>query len=179
MAMENGEKPRKRRSRKSNKLRYFYLNDELHKVLSVTRAEDLVVCWNFTQGKRVGYSWSDVKKSHGRAFKMREVAQMIGRGREYTERDILAGRIKAPQRSYTLDGKRRPLYYFFSEKDVMDLHSYLLTVHYGRPRKDGKVTPRKTLPSKAELRAMMKHNIVTYVKTEDGEFVPVWKEQNW
>lgn len=179
MAMENGKTPRQRRNRKFAGIRYFFLNGDLHKVLSVTRAQDLVVCWNFPEGKRVGYSWSDVKKRHGKAFKMQEVSKMIGRHRTNIERDILAGNIKTPQRIYTLNGKKRPLYYYFSEENVFDLHDYLLTVHVGRPRSDGKITPRADLPSKAELRAMMKHDIVTYIKTEQGEFVPVWKEQDW
>lgn len=179
MAMEDGTKPRQRRNRKSPRLKYFYLNGELHKVLSIVRAQDLIVCWSFPQGRRVGYVWSDVRRRHGKAFKMTEVVKMIGRTRVHIERDILAGKIKAPQRSYTLNGAKRPLYYFFSEEDVYGLHDYLLTVHIGRPRRDGKVTPRHTLPSKAELKAMMKHDIVTYVKTDSGEFVPVWKEQDW
>lgn len=178
MAMENGKSPRHRRNRKSTKLRYFFLNGELHKVLSVSRAQDFVICWSFPQGKRVGYVWSDVRRNHKPAFKMQEVSKMIGRHRTNIERDILAGNIKSPQRSYTLDGKKRLLYYFFSEENVFDLHDYLLTVHIGRPRLDGKITPGQ-MPSKAELRAMMKHDIVTYVKTEQGEFVPVWKEQSW
>jgi hypothetical protein len=178
MAMEDGKTPRQRRNRKSTKLRYFFLNDDLHKVLSVIRAQDLVICWNFPQGKRVGYVWSDVRKRHGRAFRMQEVSKMIGRHRTNIERDILAGNIKKPQRIYTLDGKKRPLYYFFSEDNVFDLHDYLLTVHIGRPRADGKITP-KQMPSTAELRAMMRHDIITYVKTDGGEFIPVWKEQDW
>ncbi|AXH68767.1 helix-turn-helix DNA-binding domain protein [Streptomyces phage Comrade] len=150
----------------------------MHKVLSVTRAQDFAICWNFREGKRAGYIWSDLRRNAERAFKMQEVSAMIGRHRVNIERDILAGNIKAPQRSYTLDGNKRPLYYFFSEKDVLDLHDYLLTIHIGRPRKDGKITPAN-MPSKTELRAMMRHDMVTYVKTEGGEFVPVWKEQSW
>jgi hypothetical protein len=179
MAMENGTKPRHRRKRRKARLRYFYLNGDLHKVLSVNRPEDFVICWNFPKGKRVGYVWSDVRKNHGKAFKMKQVSAMIGRHRVNIERDILAGHIKAPQRTYTLDEKRRPLFYMFSEENMFDLHDYLLTVHIGRPRKDGKIRPRQSLPSKAELRAMMRHDLVTYVKTEGGEFVPVWKEQDW
>jgi hypothetical protein len=163
---------------KKKAILYFYLNGDLHKVLSVRRAEDLTICWNFPEGKRVTYIWSDVRKKHGRAFKMMQVSKMIGRDRTNIERDILAGNIKAPQRSYTLDSKRRPLNYWFSEDNVFDLHDYLLTVHIGRPRADGKITPRN-MPSKAELKAMMRHDIITYVKTEQGEFVPVWKEQDW
>jgi hypothetical protein len=53
-----------------------------------------------------------------------------------------------------------------------------LTVHIGRPRKDGRVTPGR-MPSKAELRALMRHDTMTYVKNADGEFTPVWKEVDW
>jgi hypothetical protein len=179
MAMEDRTKPRHGRKRRKARLRYFYLNGDLHKVLSVNRAQDFAVCWNFPQGKRAGYVWSDVRKRAEKAFTMKQVGAMVGRHRVNIERDILNGNIKAPQRSYTLDGNKRLLYYFFSEEDIFDLHSYLLTVHIGRPRKDGQILPRQTIPSKAELRAMIRHDIVTYVKTEDGEFVPVWKEQDW
>ncbi|QGH79382.1 hypothetical protein SEA_LIMPID_49 [Streptomyces phage Limpid] len=159
-------------------MRYFYLNGDLHKVLSVTRAQDFVVCWNFPQGKRVGYVWSDVRKNHGKAFRLQQVAEMIGRHYITIKRDILEGRIKAPQRIYAFNENRTPGAYYMSEEDVYALHDYMMTTHIGRPRGDGKVTVRD-MPSKAELRAMMKHDLVTYVKTKDGDFVPVWKEQNW
>jgi len=133
MAMENGTKPRHRRKRRKARLRYFYLNGDLHKVLSVSRAQDFAICWNFQQGKRAGYVWSDVRKRAEKAFTTKQVGAMIGRHRVNIERDILDGKIKAPQRSYTLDSNRRLLYYFFSEENVYDLHSYLLTVHIGRP----------------------------------------------
>lgn len=175
--MKRGETGKLAKKNKK-KLRYFYLNDELHKVLSIVNAQDLIVAWNFPQGKRVGYSWSDVRKRHKKAFTMRQVAAMIGRARENIERDILAGKIRRPQRAYSLDANRTPRGHFFSEEDVFGVHDYLLTIHIGRPRKDGKITPRN-MPSKAELRAMMRHDIVTYVKSDSGEFVPVWKEVDW
>jgi len=178
MAMENGSKPRSRRNRKSPKLRYFYLNGDLHKVLSVTRAQDFVVCWNFPQGKRVGYVWSDVRKRHGRAFRLKQVAEMIGRNVTTIKWDIIKGNIVRPQRIYTLDGNKNPGTYYFSEEDVYGLHDYIMTVHRGRPRRDGQITPA-SIPSKMELRAMMRHDIVTYIKSESGEFIPMWKEQDW
>lgn len=177
MAMEKRNSPRSRRNRKP-RLRYFYLNGDLHRVLSVIRAQDLVISWNYREGKRAGYAWSDARKRLGRAFTMTQVGDMIGRHRTNIERDILAGRIRAPQRAYSLDGNKIPGKYLFSEKDVFELHDYLLTVHIGRPRKDGRITPAR-MPSKAELRAMMRHDTVTYVKSEDGTFTPVWKEQDW
>ena len=178
MAMEDGTKPRQRRKRKPARLRYFYLNGDLHKVLSVTRAQDLAICWNFPEGKRCGYVWSDIRKRHGKAFPLRKVAEMLGRRYDTVKRDIMYGRIRRPQRIYTMDGNRNPGAHYMSENDVYEYHDYLLTIHHGRPRNDGKITPYD-MPSKMELRAMMRHDIVQYVKTENGEFVPVWKEQDW
>ncbi len=43
------------------------------------------------------------------------------------------------------------------------------------PRKDGLITNDIT-PSKAELTRRMGDGILTYTKTEDGRFIPVWSE---
>lgn len=172
--------PRTGKSRRSSSkpLKYFYINGDLHKVLRVVRPSDFVEAWNYPQARRVGYVWSDVKKRMQRALTLQEVCKIINRHRVQVELYIINGKIKTPQRIYTLDGDRKPGKYFFSEDDVLDLHDYLLTVHIGRPRKDGQITPRN-MPTKAELRAIMKHDLVTYVKTGDNEFQPIWKEVEW
>jgi hypothetical protein len=159
------------------KVKYFYLDQELHRVLRVSRPEDLVVSWNFPQHKRKAYVWSDTRRKMEKAFSLRQVCDMLGRSRVAIELYIRQGKIRTPQRIYTLDGKAKPGKYFFSEKDVLELHDYILSVHIGRPRRDGRVTPAKA-PSKAELRAMMKHDTVMYIKSGE-EFVPVWKEIDW
>jgi len=176
MATDKRAGTRHRSNRK--RVKYFYLNSDLHKVLRVTRAEDFVEAWNFSEGKRVGYSWSDARKRMETAFTLQQVAEMIGRHRVQIQNYILYGNIKAPQRLYTLDENRKPGKYLFSEADVMDLHDFLLTVHIGRPRKDGQITPGR-IPSKAELKAMMRHDTMVYVKTQDGGFTPIWKEVDW
>jgi hypothetical protein len=51
----------------------------------------------------------------------------------------------------------------FSESDILDLHAYILEAGYV-----------KNIPSRSELRALLKNNIILYTKTESG-FVPVWK----
>lgn len=178
MAMEE-RKPTRPSSKRSKKpsLRFFYLDGDLHKVLSVTRAQDLVVCWNYTKAKRVGYIWSDVRRRHDKAFTMKQVSVMLERHRVTIERDILRGNIRAPQASYSLStGAKRA--YYFSEQDVLDLHDYLLTVNIGKPRPDGVINP-KDMVSRNELKAMMKNDVMTYVKNDDGEFIPVWREQGW
>jgi hypothetical protein len=177
MATKGRASTRSRR-RAHKRIRYFYLNNHLHKVLRIIRAEDFVEAWDYTDGKAVGYIWSDVKKRMEKAMPMQEVSALIGRHRVQIENYILDGMITPPQRLYTLDSTKKPGKYMFSESDVLKLHDYLLTVHVGRPRKDGRITPG-LMPSKAELRAAMRHNIVTYVKTGDDTYAPAWKEPDW
>jgi hypothetical protein len=177
MAMEDGNNPSPRRRNKPG-VTFFYLNGELHKILRVIRAQDFVITWNYKEVKRKGYVWSDVRKRMGKSFTTKQVAEMVGKGREYVENDILNGNIRRPQRS-VVPGSKRAAAYRWSEQDILDYHDYLLTVHRGRPRKDGLITTRKSLPSRAELKALMRHNLVTYFKAEDGTFQPVWKEHNW
>jgi hypothetical protein len=52
------------------------------------------------------------------------------------------------------------------ESDIMDLHEFIADVGYS-----------KNLPSKAELRGILKHNLILYTKSSDGKFVPVWKAE--
>ena len=47
--------------------------------------------------------------------------------------------------------------------------------HIGRPRKDNLITNDIT-PTKAELTRRMGDGILTYTKTEDGRFIPIWSE---
>lgn len=178
MVAREGERALKRRSPNKRVVRYFYLNSDLHRVLRIVRAQDFVEAWCFREEKRKGYVWSDVRKRMENAFTLQQVSSMIGRHRVQIEKYILAGEIRSPQRIYSLDEDRKPGKYFFSEADVLDLHDYLLTVHRGRPRKDGLITPGR-MPSKAELRAMMRHDTVHYVKSSSGEFTPIWKEVDW
>lgn len=178
MADEVGAVPKRRRRSKRLALpRYFYLDSNLHKVLRTNRAQDLVWAWHYVEGKQKVYPYSEVRKKHGKAYSIVDVSEMIGRHRVIIENYILDGKIRAPQRIYAL-GSRKPGAYYFSEKDVYELHDYLLTVHRGRPRKDGMITP-SGIPSRAELRAMLVTGHATYIKNEKGEFVQVWKENDW
>ena len=176
MSIESRGGARKRRKRP--KVNYFFLNSELHRVLRVITGEDFVEAWNYPQGKRVGYVWSDTRKHMEKAFPLSKVGEMIGRTRVQLMNYVKEGGIITPQRAYTLDGEKKPGKYLFSESDVLALHDYMMTIHVGRPRKDGRITPPQ-IPSKAELRAMMRHDTMLYLKSSDGELRPVYKEIDW
>lgn len=163
---------------KRNGLRYFFLNGQHHKVLRISRAEDLITAWNFVTNKTQTYVWSATQKKMQRAFTMRQVSKMFDRDVLVIHEYIKSGKIKRPAQAKFLNGSDKPGKFLFSEDDLRDLHSYLLTVHRGRPRKDGKITPSK-LMSRAELEAMMKEEKILYTKDASGQYVPVWKQPDW
>jgi hypothetical protein len=170
MATQDGKRKRKR-SQPLDK--YFYLEGELHRRLHVQPGTDILTAWNYPQYKRLGYSYSDIKRRAERAFKTVKVAEMLNRSRLSLELAIIRGDIHPPQKTYHLETWEDAMY-LWSEKDILEAHAYFKTVHKGRPRKDGLITPQ-LLPSERELRAMIKGDSILYVKNEDGEFIPSWR----
>jgi len=168
----------KARGKSATRLRYFYLNGLLHKVLHRSRAEDLLIAWDYQQGKRVAYNLTDVNKNKQHAYPISQVTKIIGKHEDTIKMHLYKGNLKYPQRSYSLNGNKTPGKYFWSEDDIREMHSFFKTVHRGRPRNDGKTTPGD-MPSRAELEAIMKQENILYVKNDDGEFVPVWKQPEW
>jgi hypothetical protein len=134
--------------------------------------------WSYSERKRVSFVYSHIKRAHERAFTTAEVCEMVNRKREALETYIANGDIERPAMTYVLDGTFRPYKYMWREADVLALHDYLVTVHYGRPRKDGLVKPKPT-PNKSELRAMMRHEMVYYVDNGSGEKIKAFKEPDW
>ncbi|CAB4185785.1 hypothetical protein UFOVP1119_121 [uncultured Caudovirales phage] len=169
---------RKTRGNTVQKSRYFYLNDKLHKVLRRSRAEDLLIAWDYQASKRVAYSLTDVNKNKQHAYSISEVVKIIGRHEDTIKMHLYKGNLEYPQRVYSLNGNRTPGKYYWSEDDIRRMHDFFKTVHKGRPRLDGGITPLE-MPSRAEVEAMMKQENILYVKNNDGEFVPVWKQPEW
>lgn len=171
MADEDREKKSARRKRPA--LRYFFLNDELHKKLYINRGKDLINAWNYPQAKRMTYIYSDVIRRSQKAFTTAEVCKMVNRRRTTIENALTRGMIEQPQHTYGLDENRNVYQRMWSEKDIMALLEYLSTVHRGRPRKDGIVVPQ-ALPTPRELRAMIHDEAILYVKSGD-KFIPSWR----
>lgn len=165
-------------AKKYKPLRYFYLNGQLHKSLFINRAADKITTWCYPLGKRVAYTYSDVKRNKQPAFNMTQVGQMLDKTRKTLEWAILDGNIPAPQHAYTIDQKRAMIKYLWSEEDIMNAHAYFMTVHRGRPRADGRINPSMHLTAR-ELRAMIHQEEILYVRTDDGEFVPTWRAENY
>lgn len=159
--------------RKSKPLNYFYLNGDLHKKLHINRGADELTAWCYPARHRVTYPYTSAKMRMKPAFTTVETGKLLNRGRLALERAIMAGHIERPQYTYTLDENQRLSKYMWSEDDVLAAHAYFTTVHSGRPRKDGMITPRR-MPTVPELKAMMRGDKVFYVRDDDGNFRPTW-----
>ena len=160
MARENRQRLRK-------KFVYFFLNGKVHKVLRLSRAKDEVIAWSYLDNKRVMYSYAQVDKHMERAYGIVEVSKILGRHRVTIEEYILQGKVKQPQKVYPISNPESSWSkYMFSESDILDIHQFIIDAGHIRD-----------LPSRSELQAILKHNLILYTKTDDGKFVPVWKAE--
>jgi len=160
MARENRQRLRK-------KFVYFFLNGKVHKVLKLSRARDEVIAWSYLDKKRMMYSYSQVEKNMEKAYSVVEVSKILGRHRVTIEEYILRGKIKQPQKVYPISNPDSTWSkYMLSESDILDIHQFIIDAGHIRE-----------LPSRSELQAILKHNLILYTKTEDGKFVPVWKAE--
>lgn len=159
---------RSKRNSKSKVLRYFFLNEKIHKVIRSSRSKDEVVAWCYPDRKRVMYSYSDVKKNMENAYTVAQVGLFLNRHRVTIQNYILDGKIPPPSKIYSISDPDNTEWsqYMFSQKDILGLHEFLLEAGHSNE-----------LPSKTELKALLKNNFILYTKTEDGKFVPVWKAE--
>ena len=157
---------RETRKGKRKKFSYFFLNNKIHKVLSSSWAKDELIAWSYPDKKRVLYSYSQVVKNMENAYSTKQVSQVLNKHKVTIEDYILEGKIKIPQKVYPIGKPDSKWYKFmYSESDIMDIHEFILEAGYS-----------KNVPSKAELRALLKHSFILYTKTETG-FIPVWKAE--
>ena len=157
-----------KRNGKSKSLRYFFLNDKIHKVLKSSRSKDEMVAWCYPDKKRVMYSYSQVKKNMETAYTVVDVASMLNKHRVTIQEYILDEKVATPQKIYPIGQPDSENWsqYMFNQKNILDIHQHILDSGHS-----------KEIPSKAELQALLKNNLILYTKTEEGKFVPVWKAE--
>lgn len=156
-----------KRQRVRKRFIYFFLNDKLHKVIKASRPRDEIIAWCYPDHKRVMYSYSQVEKYKQNAYSLTEVGKLIGRHKVTVEEYVIQGKVKEPQKVYPIGKPESNWYkYMMSESDILDLHQFILDAGYS-----------KNIPSRAELQALLKHNMILYTKSSEGNFVPVWKAE--
>jgi hypothetical protein len=158
---------REKRVGTPKRLVYFFLDDKIHKSLKISRAKDEIVAWCYPEKKRVMYSYSLVKKYMKKAYTLREAAAILNKHKVTVEDYILDGKIQVPTKIYPIGNPDSGWSkYMLKEDDILKIHQFILDDGYS-----------SLTPSKSELLALLRNDIILYTKTNDGRFVPVWKAE--
>ena len=159
---------------KGNKSVWF-LNGDLVRPHHLNRANGIITLYNINKDRLETCFITEFKRKREKAYTVGETAELINRHKKYIPDLIKRGVIPPPVGS-SKDGKRGfQIRCYYSESQVKEIRDILASIHIGQPRKDGLVTNNMT-PSPQELTRRMGQGILTYTRTEDGRFIPIWNE---
>lgn len=153
----------------------WFLNGDLVRVHHLNRSNGIMSVYNIVKDQIESCLISDFKKNRERAYTVGETADLVNRHKKYMpslmKREIIprpTGSQKGGQTGWQVRS-------YYSESQVKGIRDILATYHMGRPRNDKLITNDIT-PTVQELTRRMGDGILTYTKTEDGRFIPVWTE---
>jgi hypothetical protein len=153
----------------------WFLNGDLVRLYHSSRSTGMVTVYNINKDRIETCLRSDFRKNRQRAYTIAETAILVNRHRKYMPSLIKRGVIPKPVGSSIGGITGFQIRAYYSEDHVRDIRAILASIHIGQPRKDGLITNNMT-PTNQELTRRMGDGILTYTKTEDGRFIPVWSE---
>jgi hypothetical protein len=155
--------------------RVFFLNGDLVRKHHINRASGIMSVYNITKDRIESCLVADFKRNSEKAYTVKETAILVNRHQKYLPRLMKNGSIPFPTGAQK-DGVREwRVRSYYSASQVKEIRDVLATFNMGRPRKDG-LTNNNNTPTIQELNRRMGSGILTYTKTEDGNFVPLWTE---
>jgi hypothetical protein len=153
----------------------WFLNDDLVRSYHLNRSNGIMSVYNITKDRIDSCLISDFKKNRERAYTVKETAELVNRHRKYLPTLMQNGTIPYPTGSQKGGEGKFGIRSYYSESQVHTIRDILASFHAGRPRKDGLIT-NDTVPTKQELTRRMGNGILTYTRSEDGNFIPIWTE---
>ena len=153
----------------------WFLNGDLVRIYHINRANNIMSVYNIVKDQIESCLVSDFKRNRERAFTVKETADLVNRHTKYLPMLMKRGVIPFPTGAQK-DGVRAwQVRSYYSESQVREIRDILATYSIGRPRNDKLITNNIT-PSPQELTRRMGDGILTYTRTEDGRFIPIWSE---
>lgn len=131
--------------------------------------------YNINKGQIETCLIADFKKNRDKAYTVNETAQLVNRHRKYLPMLMKNGTIPTPTGAALNKERGWQIRSYYSQTQVYEIRDILATYNIGRPRKDGLINNDIT-PTRQELTRRMGEGILTYTRTADGEFIPVWSE---
>ena len=153
----------------------WFLNGDLVRSYHLNRSNGIMSVFNVTKGQIESCLISDFKRNRERAYSIKKTAELVNRHVKYLPSLMKAGEIPYPMGAQKGGERKWQVRAYYSESQVREIRDILATKNIGRPRKDGLIN-NNTTPTVQELTRRMGDGMLTYTRTEDGRFVPVWSE---
>lgn len=153
----------------------WFLNGNLVRVHHLNKSNGIMSVYNITHDQIESCLISDFKKSRERAYTVGQTADLVNRHKKYMPSLMKRGVIPYPTGAQKGGATGWQIRSYYSESQVREIRDILASYHMGAQRKDGLITNNVT-PSKQELTRRMGDGILTYTRTEDGRFTPIWSE---
>ena len=153
----------------------WFLNGDLVRIHHLGRSNGIMSVYNIIQDRIESCLVSDFKKNRERAYTVGETADLVNRHKKYMPSLMKRGVIPFPTGSQKGGDTGWQVRSYYSESQVREIRDILASYSMGRPRGDKLITNNIT-PTTQELTRRMGDGILTYTRTEDGRFIPVWSE---
>lgn len=154
----------------------WFLNGDLVRVHHLNRSNGIMSVYNINKDRLESCLVTDFKRNRKKAYTVGETAILVNRHKKYMPSLMKRGIIPHPTGSQKGGETGWQVRSYYSELQVHEIRDILATYHIGQPRKDKLITNDIT-PTKQELTRRMGDGILTYTRTEDGRFIPVWNEE--
>jgi len=155
--------------------RVWFLNGDLVRIHHLNRSNGILSVYNIVKDRIESCLIADFKKNRERAYTVKETAILVNRHQKYLPTLMKNGKIPPPTGSQK-DGVRAwQIRSYYSESQVREIRDILASHNMGPVRKDGLINNNIT-PTSQELNRRMGSGILTYTRTEDGKFLPLWSE---
>ena len=153
----------------------WFLNGDLVRLYHSSRSTGLVSVYNITKDRIETCLRTDFRKNREKAYTVAETAKLINRHRKYMPTLMKKGIIPPPIGARVNGQRGWQIRSYYSESTVQAIRDILASIHIGQPRKDGLITNNMT-PTNQELTRRMGKGILTYTRTDDGRYIPIWSE---
>lgn len=153
----------------------WFLNGDLVRIYHLNKSNGIMSVYNIVKDQIESCLIGDFKKNRDRAYTVGETAMLVNRHKKYMPSLMKRGVIPFPTGSQKGGKTGWQVRSYYSESQVLEIRDTLASYHMGRPRKDKLITNDIT-PTRQELTRRMGDGILTYTRTEDGRFVPIWGE---
>jgi hypothetical protein len=153
----------------------WFLNGDLVRIYHLNKSNGIMSVYNIVKDKIESCLINDFKKNRERAYTVGETAILVNRHKKYMPNLMNRGVIPFPTGSQKGGATAWQVRSYYSESQVREIRDILASYHQGRPRQDKLITNDIT-PTSQELTRRMGDGILTYTRTEDGRFIPIWGE---